>query len=707
MPTELREWKKIHFEISNIFFEDRDKCLEKIEQIILDTKDQDSWNMFWRAFKNWRFQDHHIVLAQQLIGKSLSLEPNNSLFLMLQAVIFRESGEIKKAISFYKKSINKDKKNEICWNSYGYTLALSGEIDSAIDKYNESIKINSEYVPPWFNIADSYLKKGEYANAVNAYEQAYGKTKNHRYVNIILQGLCKAAIECGDNEKAIDAYNKLKDLSRSNPEIRWNLGYLEGRLNLECGVCRDSEVDNTESSLKFLRGFIDFIQSENSKECKIISKLLNDKVENEKKMLKFIENGSRFDRNRTFFMGLRKWNSYTPALPNDDQRSIGGGYYIYHRGHGIVIDPGFNFIENFHAAGGRLEDIQDVIITHAHNDHTNDLESLLTLFYQRNKRIAKTKNIDNFASHHSNLTLYLNLGTMKKFSGMLDLRNADHIKIHILNNDSNYIELSPHAKLFVLPAYHDEIISIDYSVGLCLDLSLPDGSQRRILFTGDTSLFPYPSSDQKRNGMEVDINGKQVWEKYIEKLPDLIGKIDLLIPHLGSVKKEEFATPPPNNLEMKKNIIAFSKLFYNNHLGLLGCLQILCTLQPRVAFVSEFGEELKSNIVGLASFMTKFCESYFAKCKLGAAPIVLPCELNLFYDLEKEEVYNLLKENFSPIKDILLRYTGKRFHYTTEEENSLHERVEDLYKKMLTNMLTEKKGIFFDLAEEKEPTASD
>ena len=74
-------------------------------------------------------------------------------------------------------------------------------------------------------------------------------------------------------------------------------------------------------------------------------------------------------------MVLRKWNSYTPALPSGgDEQSRGGGYFIWHNGHGTVIDPGYNFIQNLDEACCRLCDINNIVLTHAHNDHTIDFK---------------------------------------------------------------------------------------------------------------------------------------------------------------------------------------------------------------------------------------------------------------------------------------------------------------------------------------------
>ena len=118
----------------------------------------------------------------------------------------------------------------------------------------------------------------------------------------------------------------------------------------------------------------------------------------------------------SFLVVLRRWNSYTPSLPmaqhNMDglnQYSIGGGYYLFlqseegslNHGYGLVIDPGYNFIHNFGSAGFGLDDIDGILMTHAHNDHTNDFESILSLLYQRNHKYKGEKS--NFSITSGNI----------------------------------------------------------------------------------------------------------------------------------------------------------------------------------------------------------------------------------------------------------------------------------------------------------------
>jgi len=147
---------------------------------------------------------------------------------------------------------------------------------------------------------------------------------------------------------------------------------------------------------------------------------LNYIKEKEEELKKFIKEGkTKVSKNKNQLVVLRKWNSYTPVLPpkREDYSSKGGGYFIRFDKIGIVVDPGYNFIENFLKSGFKLDDIDYIFISHAHNDHTVELEGIFSLLYKRNKeeKIKKVKKVN----------LYMNLGAFKKFSGYFDLSKPD------------------------------------------------------------------------------------------------------------------------------------------------------------------------------------------------------------------------------------------------------------------------------------------
>ena len=174
---------------------------------------------------------------------------------------------------------------------------------------------------------------------------------------------------------------------------------------------------------------------------------------------------SLFDDEASFLLLLREWNSYTPAIPGESERARGGGYFIKHRGIGIVIDPGFDFLEIFCEAGGRLCDIDHIVITHAHNDHTAEFESILMLLHEFNNEYVTQE------EGKKKVKVYLSQGAARKFAGFLQLKDCDCIKeVVTLNSGQKYypqeVNLSSDISLTVLPAYHEDVITQDYSVGL-------------------------------------------------------------------------------------------------------------------------------------------------------------------------------------------------------------------------------------------------
>jgi len=92
------------------------------------------------------------------------------------------------------------------------------------------------------------------------------------------------------------------------------------------------------------------------------------------------------------YVGLRRWNSYTPEL----SFSVGGGHFVFLSegeknnkgkvGIGIAVDPGFDFIRNFFRQGFTLTDIDIILLTHGHPDHIRDFPAVVELLHENKKR---------------------------------------------------------------------------------------------------------------------------------------------------------------------------------------------------------------------------------------------------------------------------------------------------------------------------------
>lgn len=369
----------------------------------------------------------------------------------------------------------------------------------------------------------------------------------------------------------------------------------------------------------------------------------------------FLKEGSNFRSapNKAILFILREWNSYTPAIPDPHRDARGGGYFIRYQDKGIVIDPGYDFIKNFAEAGGRIFDIDHIVITHAHNDHTNDVESLLTLFHNYNKENKYTT---------KRVNLYLSQGAERKLSGFIPLRDVPYIdKIEILNpgNFKNPQVIKLHglsdAKLTILCAYHDDLITENCSVGLGFEFKIIGKLKPvKVVFTGDTGTFPLDKNEhggvnKQKDGVtqKLDLNIKAaIFNNY----PDAFKRPDILIPHLGSIKKEE--CKPDHGFRFLENKEKAYPYFYPNHLGLRGLIMLLDTLRPKIAIISEFGEELRSIRFDLVNKITEVLNVVKGNSKRKM--FVLPGDLTIICDIGEKEIF--CHEKFISLPTDKIRY---------------------------------------------------
>ncbi|MCI4625117.1 MAG: MBL fold metallo-hydrolase [Candidatus Magnetoovum sp. WYHC-5] len=263
-----------------------------------------------------------------------------------------------------------------------------------------------------------------------------------------------------------------------------------------------------------------------------------------------------------FLMVLRRWNSYTPALRTTDENSLGGGYFISWHGKGIIIDPGFDFIRNFHNEGLSIGCIHAIIMTHSHLDHISDFEPLLTLLYEYNEQRRKDIEAGKLSSKPKYIHIYASPGTLRKCSGWLDYshtaRKGETMISRIYAMDPFSVQMPiniPQTDIFIKPTYaeHNELIASGYSTGVLVDLYDGDKREVSIGFTGDSA-----------------------WTEEVSVQYD---DSDILVMHIGTVTQRELITLEP----------------YKKHLGAIGCLNFLKNESDKrkMNIFSEFGEEFR------------------------------------------------------------------------------------------------------------------
>ena len=252
---------------------------------------------------------------------------------------------------------------------------------------------------------------------------------------------------------------------------------------------------------------------------------------------------------------LRRWQSYNPKIPRPSaRRLLGGGYFLLWQGKGFVIDPGYDFVQNFYDEGFSLADIDAVIITHSHPDHDDDLPTLTTLVKEWNEYHYKI----GLPGLVRRLDIFLNESTHKKFSSWLqaskvkigrviplpivcwdrETKRADQgpARGHNVVIDLRQLAVSVakdapiyQLKIEIIPAWHDDVIGRTAAIGLKFHLYRDNAKAGVIGYTGDTGAY----------GKEPQLSRDR---QIIPPIENQYKGCDILIAHLGDIRIREIST---------------------------------------------------------------------------------------------------------------------------------------------------------------------
>ncbi len=311
-------------------------------------------------------------------------------------------------------------------------------------------------------------------------------------------------------------------------------------------------------------------------------RILKEKQNTEARLMRLNQNGQQCRRisEPTLFV-LRRYNSFTPIL--NCEAKYGGGYFLWTGSKGVVIDPGFDFVKNFIAAGFCFGLIDKIIVSHAHPDHLADLPCILTLLHEYNDYfmddvvLQKRSHFSTSACDLSglrkkkHLELYLSLSAYSYFSGMLRSPLAmSEYSIHVLEAKQIY-ELDNEIDLITVPAIHTDCVASNQGVGFCLKQKR---SGEALIYTSDTTitqdLLESYTAIALRHGIDRP----------------------LLVCNLGGVSWDELKTTFFIDEILGKDImVPPEKYVYSNHLGILGLGYLSRQIKPKAILVSELGSE--------------------------------------------------------------------------------------------------------------------
>ena len=314
---------------------------------------------------------------------------------------------------------------------------------------------------------------------------------------------------------------------------------------------------------------------------------------------------------------IHQWNSASPLFSHG--LSQGGGYFLTLRSargevKGLAIDPGYDFFDIFRGLGLGIADIDAIIITHDHDDHTESVEGILSLLakYNDHNQDKKTKVLDIFGS----------AGVLLKFHGLLsatDLLGNREINFKLLVPGNCVSEIEGQTlmekygcKLYVKPAYHTERwTNQESAVGVVIETNLKDkkGEILKIGITGDS--------------------------RYVEGLGKEYADCQVILLNIGSLEKEEGK-------------------FLSQHLGLLGCINLLKEARlnkPLLGILTEFGEEF----AGRREIISRIIENWAQPLGVensNREVKVIPADVNLEVKLQDLTIRETDTHVFFPYSSI-------------------------------------------------------
>lgn len=334
---------------------------------------------------------------------------------------------------------------------------------------------------------------------------------------------------------------------------------------------------------------------------------------------------------------LKAFSSSMPILlnySNDIERYSGGGFYIRWNGKGIAVDPGYKFVENLHRAGFSVLDVDVVVVTHEHIDHSSDIRLLDDLHFNASKNhkdqeynwnpegfyISKDDKIPHKISWYLDPVTYETVQTFAdRNSGFSPLCNilycvsvdqfeTERLKKVFPENRNilthQAIQIGTDIVMQVFPTCHEQKNTRTYfghTFGCTFECMSKDRQSIQIGYTSDTS-----------------INEVSVYDGMINKLQNC----QIIIANISGIYEDDI---------LLKNAKA-------RHLGYYGCYKIaydiLKTRHSPVKYylLSEFSNQVSDIRYDVSKYLQKElnkCSEQFSQKK----PLVLPAEIELEINL--------------------------------------------------------------------------
>lgn len=488
------------------------------------------------------------IAAYQTAYKDPTYENRAELWVSI-GMALSEKGEFDQAIESYRTALN-DPTYEApadAWINIGVAYADKGDHVSSIDAYKQALAVSKgqEVGYSWSNIGASLSMLGKYDEAIEAYQKALTDPNFDRQARTYAN-LAEAYVEIGARDDAEIAFKH--SLSAPDHEgsdharARLGLQLLESRITPDALSPDDLALVAKPTMSPAPRNLESRLPDSRQIEDEIIAAIsLAGNTQYEKYLYDKKDSG----RDNVLSV-LRGWSSAVTLLEGSERRWRGGGYFLKWRGCGVVIDPGFDFLRNFHDAGYHGREIRLVVVSHNHPDHNSEVKHIDDLRYELYKRLANTKKAGG-----EPYVLLWDEDTFKATT--FEFQAPQHRHPPIVSNTGypqtfELTQLSPDLPISVTPFKVTHGKDVEHATGMVINLLDDNGLVAvRIGYTGDTAYFPE---------LKASLQG-----------------CDILIAHISQPSIEEL-----KDASKLKEV----------HLGYRGTARLLSETNPRLALIGEF-----------------------------------------------------------------------------------------------------------------------
>lgn len=449
-----------------------------------------------------------------------------------------DKGEFDEAIKAYRKALE-DPKLDVegnIWNNLGIALNAKGEHDEAIEAFRKAIE-DPKYDTPgraWNNTGNALRAKGKHAEAIKAYLKALDDSNLDPRAKT-WTNLAQAYVAKGKQKQAEDAFRSA--LASEDPLGR---DHARARLGLQL-LKANIETTALSPDDRAMAGATAAGSSTDEIESGVIAAI---KEAGDTQYEKYIAKPDS-KRDETLSI-LRGWSSAVTLLEGSERRWRGGGYFLKWRGYGIVIDPGFDFLRNFHDAGYHGREIHAVVVSHNHPDHNSDVKDIDDLRYELFKRLATGTESD-----CQPYVLLWDQDTDGATKFGFEKPKHQHEPVVLPSGFPQPINLLNHAAKIpvrVTPFKVNHGSDVPHAMGMVVELLDKKGKPAvQIGYTADTA--------------------------YFEDLHQHLTGCDILIAHISQPSIEEL-----QDASKLKEV----------HLGYRGTARLLKECQPKLALIGEF-----------------------------------------------------------------------------------------------------------------------